>query len=321
MMDVFLTCDTEIWCGGWAELDARFPEAFRRCVYGVDSKGSQYALPFQLDVLSRNGLHGVFFVEPLFSLRFGLDRLSEVVKLVISAGHEVQLHIHTEWLDEAPERLLPHIQGKKQYMRHFNEEDQARIIAEGIRLLEAAGAVRPTAFRAGGYGFDGRTLSALQSCGIPFDTSYNPVVLGNSSGVSPGAMLLDVTTVDQMVEFPVSVFRDGAGRLRPAQIGACSSSEIEQALLQAAEAGQSSFVIVFHNFELLNASRSGPDSVVVGRFERLCRFLAANREIFRTRGFHEAAPNSPSSVSSVHAVRLSATARRWLEQAYRRVAA
>lgn len=38
MLDVFLTFDVELWCDGWEDLDAKFPGAFERYIYGRSAK-------------------------------------------------------------------------------------------------------------------------------------------------------------------------------------------------------------------------------------------------------------------------------------------
>ena len=108
MLNVFITVDTEIWCDGWDNLDARFPDAFRRYVYGPTRRGN-YALPATLDILSDHGLAAVFFVEPLFAARFGQDPLDELVGLIRDGGQEIQLHLHTEWVDEVDDPELPRL--------------------------------------------------------------------------------------------------------------------------------------------------------------------------------------------------------------------
>src|SRR5262245_63636701 len=80
MLDVFFTVDVEIWCDGWDDLDAKFPAAYRRYIYGPTREGD-YALPGTLKILNDHGLTGVFFVEPLFATRFGLEPLQEVIGL------------------------------------------------------------------------------------------------------------------------------------------------------------------------------------------------------------------------------------------------
>lgn len=68
MLDIFITVDTEIGCGGWDDIDRKFPCAFKKYVYGPIYKGD-FGLPYQVKLLTEHGLTGVFFVEPLFCKR------------------------------------------------------------------------------------------------------------------------------------------------------------------------------------------------------------------------------------------------------------
>ena len=93
-MNVYLSFDIEVWCNGWKDLDGQFPASFERYVYGRSSRGD-YALPKTLEILERNGLKGVFFVEPLFAARFGIDKLAVIVDL-IRAGVMLRFGIAAE---------------------------------------------------------------------------------------------------------------------------------------------------------------------------------------------------------------------------------
>jgi hypothetical protein len=57
-------------------------------------------------VIERYGLKSVVFVEALSAGVLGLDLLKELVDLVEGRGHEVALHIHTEWLPYLGRPLL-----------------------------------------------------------------------------------------------------------------------------------------------------------------------------------------------------------------------
>ena len=105
MLDVFFTVDVEIWCDGWVDIDKKFDDAYRKYIIGPTSKGD-YGLPYQLEVLKDHAIPGTFFVEPLFSTRFGNQPLEEIVGLIRESGQEVQLHLHTEWVDESKEPLI-----------------------------------------------------------------------------------------------------------------------------------------------------------------------------------------------------------------------
>jgi hypothetical protein len=283
-LDVYITTDVEVWCDGWERIDAKFPSCFRQYIHGTTPDGD-FGVAYQARMLQLHGLQGTFFVEPLFSLRFGADPLSEIVDLIRRHGQDVQLHLHPEWVDEALQPPLPVSQGKRQFMRNYDEREQAVLLGLGRTLLIDAGAKEPVCFRAGGFGFDHRTLAALESIGMLMDASYNAAQLGPSSGVHPGRMLTDRLQIGRIAEFPMTVFRDGMGRLRHAQLTACSWRELESLMWQALASGQKAVVLLSHGSELLNASRTRADRTVVRRFENLCRFLENHASHFRTRAF------------------------------------
>lgn len=315
-LDVYFTVDVEIWCDGWTDLDRKFAAAFRRYVYGPTPHGD-YGLPYVLRRLNDHGLAGTFFVEPLFAARFGGEPLAEVVELLRSAGQDVQLHLHTEWLDELSDPPLDMSAGKKQFLRQFDVVEQTLLIGHGRALLEQAGARDITAFRAGSFGFDAGTIAALSRCAIGIDASYNASRMGPSSGVASGTLLTDAADVEGVLELPMTVFVDGVGRLRHAQLTACSWREMEALLWQALERGQRAFVILSHNFELLNPAKTRRDDIVVRRFDRLCDFLDRHRDVFRVRTVG-ASPSIGGPQPPPLRAGPVATGQRLLEQAWRR---
>jgi len=318
MLDVFVTVDVEVWCDGWDNIDEKFPKAFNQYVYGQTERG-RFGLPYQTEMLVEHGLKGVFFVEPLFSTRFGPEPLAEIVSLLNATKQEIQLHLHTEWVDEALTPLLPNVKGKRQHLRYFNLDEQTLLVKKGMTLLQAAGASPVNAFRAGSFGFNRDTLRALAANGIAFDSSYNVTHFGLDSGVLPGVPVFVPIECEGVHEYPMTVFKDGLGKLRHAQIAACSFSEFEGLLWHAMEAGRQSFVLLSHNFELLNQAKDRPDRVAVRRFEKLCKFLDRNRDCFSVRGFHGLAPQVSTEQPEPLSSPIWRTANRLLEQIYRRV--
>jgi peptidoglycan/xylan/chitin deacetylase (PgdA/CDA1 family) len=318
MIDVFLTVDVEVWCDGWDNIDAKFPSAFKRYIYGPTPRGD-YGLPHQLRELQEYGLTAVFFVESLFSTRFGLEPLAEIISLVREQGHEVQLHLHTEWVDESRQPLLDNITTKKQLLRYFSLQEQIILIQAGARLIETAGGGRVNAFRAGNFGFNSETLQALASNHIAFDSSYNASISGVDSGISPGSPLVEpFEYMAGVYEYPMTVFHSGTRSLRHAQITACSYREMEGLLWQALESERKAFVILFHNFELLNSNMNRPDDIVVARFGKLCSFLDRHRDCFRVRGFTGLAPATVLSQPAPLTSPVWRTGLRMLEQGLRR---
>ena len=317
MLDVLFTVDVEIWCGGWNNIDEKFPAAYRKYIHGPTPCG-ELGIPYQVKVLNDHKLTGVFFVEPLFSARFGSEPLADLVGLVESAGQETQLHLHTEWVDEARVPLLPNVSGKRQHMRFFSLEDQVELIRIGKRMLCDAGATNINAFRAGNFGFNRDTLLALAEAGIAFDSSYNASILGSDSGVMPGLALTEPMLCDNVHEYPMTVFNDGTSALRHAQLTACTWAELEALLWQALEQRRTSFVILSHGAELLNTAKDRADPVVVDRFRKLCAFLDKNRDSFRTEGFHGRQPVSIAHQPPPLVSPLYRTGMRMMQQAYRR---
>lgn len=319
MLDVFITVDVEIWCDGWHDLDAKFPAAFDQYIYGKTASGD-YGLPFQLKVLADNGLRAVFFIEPLFSARFGSGPLQEIVGLLQDQGHELALHLHTEWVDEANEPLLENVTQKMQHLMYFDRADQATLLKKGRAMLQAAGVQDITSFRAGSFAFNADTLAALGDVGIPVDASYNATLFGPQSGVATGTNLTRPTSFDQVVEYPMTVFDDRVKGLRHAQVTSCSLAELQHILWQSVEQEAGACVLLSHNFEMLAPSKQKADPIVVKRFEKFCGFLARNRDTFNTTTFADAdyasVPPLQGEQPCVQSNRLR-TAGRFAEQAAR----
>ncbi|WP_284615905.1 hypothetical protein [Aquabacterium humicola] len=279
-MNVHLTFDIEVWCNGWDDLDGRFPASFERYCYGSSQHG-RYALPKTLEIMNRHGITGVFFVEPLFSARFGPQYLDTITKLIADAGQDIQLHLHPEWTDELPSPPIADATRKRQHLTFYTQDEQAALIGLGRRLLEASTGRPVTAFRAGSFAANRDTYAALRRQGILVDSSLN--AMADFTGGSIDALQApgEQRTIDGVTVYPITVFRDGFGRARPAQVGASSIDELTQAMLAARAAGCRHFVIVSHNFEMLKPGGSDPDWIVVRRFERLCAYLGQHRDLFQ----------------------------------------
>jgi hypothetical protein len=292
MLNVFYTVDTEVWPG-----EAPLEAALQRDIDGATPQG-RYGVGYQMDVLDAHGLKGVFFVEALFACAVGLEPLRRIVEPIQARGHEVQLHVHSEWLERMPAPILGERRG--QFLMNFTEEEQLRLLDQGLQNLRACGAANVSAFRAGSFGADLNTLRCLNRLGIAYDSSYNRPYLGTQCGLEALGTLVQPARVEGVLEYPITFFQDLPGHYRPVHLNACSISELKRTLEEAWGRGWSSYVIVSHSFELIrrNAGKpTGPaaDPIVIRRFEQLCRFLGENRHLFRTAGFAgldpSAAPN------------------------------
>lgn len=317
-LSIHLTFDVEIWCDGWSNIDAKFPAAFSRYVYG-SSRHGDFGLPMALKLLSDHGLRATFFVEPLFACRFGSAPLAEIVGLIKEGGQDVQLHLHTEWADEARPAILATATHKRQHLFHYSPEEQIELVAKGKSMLEAAGAENVCAFRAGSYACNRATLQALRANGIRIDSSINPSRAWSGADLSPAERGQRVMAIDGTIEFPITVFRDRPEHLRQVQVGSTSLSEFMHLIRLAHAQQRKAFVIVSHNFEMLVEDSSDPDPIVVRRFAGLCRFLADHRATFPTRTLAEADNDAEAGEPPMLTSPLWRTGLRTLEQARRRL--
>lgn len=317
-LDILITIDTEVWprtsdwkrAGLWNDLD--------RDIEGRTDKGD-YGIGYQMDVLDQYGLKGVFLVESLFSCVTGPAPLRKIVGRIQDRGHEVQLHVHPEWLDLMPEPLIRDRRGRN--LADFSEDEQHVLIGRALANLKGAGARGLSAFRAGNYGANHATLRALSRLGIRYDSSYNYCYLGSDCGLHFPEPLIQPAEIEGVWEIPISFFSDFPGHHRHAQLCACSHREMKQALLQAHEMSWQTFVIVSHSFELLQRGKSetAPDPIVVRRFSELCRFLAENRDRFRTAGFNDLTVEHRPESTTVPMSSFPLTALRIGEQLARRI--
>jgi peptidoglycan/xylan/chitin deacetylase (PgdA/CDA1 family) len=317
MIDVYLTVDVEVWCDDWGDIDRGFAEAFRRYVYGPTPVGD-YGLPLQVRMLQDHGLRATFFVESLFAGRFGAAPLAEIVGLLAEGGQDAQLHLHPEWaLEDRFPAVLPY-PGRRPGLRQFSLDDQVRLLRRGLQLLAEAGQPAVRAFRAGSFAFNTDTLRALHELGIAVDASYNASYGGSDSGLRCGELLTQPLCAEGVWELPMTVFRDGLGKLRHLHLTACSVKEMEGVFMRAAEDEQRALVVLWHGFELLNVAKDLPDPVVLDRFKWLCTFLNRHRDTFRVRHFDTFEPYTDELQPAPIACSLLPTARRLFEQARRR---
>lgn len=285
---VLITVDTELSAGrqgrGWS-VDDNFRSSFLgRCGQG------DFGVPWLLDRLDAAGARGVFFVDPMPALVHGDALIADMVGPIVDRGHEVQLHIHTEWLEWARHSPVGERRGRN--IGDFSLEDQVVLIGYARDVLMRAGAPAPIAFRAGNYGADDRTIAALDRLGIAWDTSFNAGYLGGDCTITALPSSVTPQRRGSVGLVPVSGIFDRPGHFRPAQVCAMSAREMRAALDHAARNAHPCFTIVTHSFEMLSRDRSRPNRAVMARFEALCRHIAAQPAL-RAEGFRDLPPMLP----------------------------
>ena len=274
MTRVFLTIDTEYSSGLLSDKgEAGRRDNFARSIQGATASGPA-GVPFKLDVFERYGIKAVFFVDPMPALLWGVAAIEDIVGPILQAGHDVQLHCHTEWLALAPERGKIASGRTGANLFDFTLEDQLEILDYAQTTLIAAGAPRPIAFRAGNYGADDNTLKALVQLGLRYDTSHCPA-LPQASRISLSPANREPIEHHAITEVPVGSIGTIQGGQRHAQITALSLAEMRAAIAHARALGQDSLTYVTHSFELINRRTQTTNRIVRRRFEGLCQTISA----------------------------------------------
>jgi hypothetical protein len=326
-MKVILTIDTEITTPllpAWRE--RRLDREYRRDVLGATSQG-EYGIGYQAEILKQYGLRATFFVDPFFSLFAGPEKLQKTVRLLQHAGQDVQLHIHTEWLEHVEDSPVG---GRTGYnICDFSYDDQLKLLSIAKGMLQTAGVPNVSAFRAGNWGADNTTLRAVREIGISFDASHNGTDPINSrielGGDHVGTFLrFPNAPFSQcgVLEYPLTIFRDGIRRPRPLHITAAGLREMVYVIESCRRAGWPCVVLVTHSMELITAKRTVPRPIpaVLGRFRGLCRYLSHERDRLEVMTFADLHPNAIREVArdSIR-VPFTVTVARLLQQAWRRL--
>ncbi|MDB5714972.1 MAG: hypothetical protein JWO15_2369 [Sphingomonadales bacterium] len=270
MTAVLITVDTELS----ALLHQRGASAranFESSILGRCQAGD-FGVGWQMDVLDRDGLKGVYFVDPLPALVLGEGVIADVVGMIAARGHDVQLHAHPEWLEWAKESPVGGRRGRN--MADFPLADQVALLEYGCGVIERAGVARPVAFRAGNFGANDDTLRALAVMGLAWDSSVNADYLGGDCRIELAGDRNLPVELQGVCELPVSGLHDRARHFRPAQVCAMSRWEMRDTLNHAAKGAHPVATVVTHSFEMLSRDRSRPNRAVMARFEAMAHFIA-----------------------------------------------
>ena len=269
---LYITIDTEYSFGLARRMGGQGREEnFARNILG-QVPGGALGIHYQMDRFDAHGLEAVFFVDPMPALVWGVEAIAQVVGPIVARGHDVQLHLHSEWLELAG--AASPLKGRTGVnLREFSFEEQCILLDYARGVLTAAGAPAPVAFRAGNYGANDDTLRALAELGIGYDTSHPPGIAQSECRISLGADDRRVVCHHGTIEVPIGCIAAGGGALRHFQLTALTAGELLAALRHAERQGQQQVTLVSHGFELLSRDRLKANKLLKRRFEHFCAGL------------------------------------------------
>ncbi len=288
--NIYITVDTEHSIGGTFADPALKPVGNDKRIYGrIGSR--EYGIGLIMDIADRFGLKVTFFVEVFNKYFFGEGETRQVVETILRRGHDVQLHLHPNYLNFTLER--PQDLRFSDLTGDYSLERQIEMLREARQTLESYGVPRVTAFRAGCFGANADTLKALAENGFLIDSSYNGAFLGGPC-LLPDWGINDMAMCEGIYEFPVTNFQEDAGvrsaRPMPLDINGVSFEEMRQVLRACRESGPRHLTVILHSFSFVRAydvqyRKMRPRKHVIRRFEKLCRFLAENSRDFAVHAF------------------------------------
>lgn len=296
MIDVLITVDTECSLGGALADDKKRPVNPERAVLG--RIGSEYyGTPLIMDILEINRLRGTFFIEVLASHVVNRQQMADAYGQIVFRGHDVQLHLHPVY--HYYKLLLQgslrhdHLPLNMDMIGALAPSTQIELLQEGISLVREFTGRTPVAFRAGCFGASSTTLSALQGVGIRYDSSFSAAYVGKTCLIESQHAINTPWQVGDVWEVPITNFETGIGHfrgLKPLDVVAVSWPEMMRVLNAADQLQLSPVVFLLHSLSLVKRAdvqccRMRPDSLVIRRFKALCRYLANNKDRFRTTTF------------------------------------
>jgi hypothetical protein len=289
-INVFITIDTEHSIGGAFGDRNLKPVGNEKRIWGKIGDKS-LGIPLMMDIAEAFDIRLTFFVEVLNKYYFGEDQTKKVCEYILNRGHDVQLHLHPNYLNFRLNN--PREKAYSDLIGTYSLEKQIDLIEEGIKILMQTGGSRPIAFRAGCFGANEETLRALKAVGVLIDSSYNKAYVGDTC-LLDNKGINDLTYLDWIWEFPITNFVEStkvrSKRFKPLDINGVSFQEMKSVLNQAKESGPRNITIIMHSFSFLKPydvqyNKVRPRGNVIQRFQRLCQFLEENVRFFEVRTF------------------------------------
>lgn len=254
----------------------------------------------------------IFFVDACGAYS-RLDEMAEVVRWLDVAGHDVQLHTHSEYL---PEQFWQEhgFRYRPRFLNQYGVDKATFTIQHFGKFISDLTGKPLRAFRAGSFRWNAETIRALGDAGIPlsFNNSMNAFLSGQCAYSEPtnrpyvwsnGVVELPVT---ERKFFPL-FGKEWWGRLQ-FPVGEWFGSHPWRVLRPYTVGGDTSFlVLLLHSWSLLYWDENGHavyrnDKRIEG-FHKLVRRLAKDYDIITTADFLDL--HARGKIATTHTVDVS----------------
>lgn len=153
---IVITVDAEV-----GERAKHAKDGFEKFVMGK-IENEYWGTPKIVEILDEFNLKAEFFVDVYEYKFFGEEKYKKLCKFLHKKGHGVQLHTHPAYAYDI----------NRINMYEYSVEEQIKIVADGKRLIKKWIDEYPIAHRAGNYGANNGTLTALKENNIKIDSSF-----------------------------------------------------------------------------------------------------------------------------------------------------
>jgi hypothetical protein len=292
---VYITFDVECSMGGAWGPGGLKPVPPSRAMMG-EYGDRKLGLPLICDILERNGLSATHFVEAFTEEQGFEGQTRGICTYLVDRGQDVQLHIHPNHKHYG-DMLAGREYVKCDQMADLPAGQQRDLLVEGARRIRQWTQRPCTSFRAGNMGASEETLAQMPEAGLGIDSSYTFCYLDGQCRFADSQAYNGSKWYGEVLELALSGFRQprlpGLRAAKPLDLVGISFQECRDGIRQICDAGADA-VIILHSFSLMKVrdvqySQAKENRVIIRRFEKLCRWLARNRESYPTRTFNELA--------------------------------
>lgn len=248
------------------------------------------------DIGNEFGAKHVFFIDycGAFDRRSEVD---DVVRWLASAGEDVQLHTHSEYLPESFWKCSS-FKYRPRFLNQCNQ-DKARFILEYFgEILEAAKGSPVRAFRAGSFRWNSDTIRAMADVGIPlsfnnsthaFLESKNPFSLPTNAPFHWDNGVIEVPVTEKKI---FSCFKDNWWARLQFPFTEYFARPINQLFYPLGPSGKDSLqVLLMHSWSLLYWDKDGyaeyRDDARVEAYRKLLKKLTKQFDVITTKEFLE----------------------------------
>jgi SAM-dependent methyltransferase len=142
-----------------------------RLVWGKTS-GGEFGIRRISNILNQHKIKGNFLVDIGMAALYGDKALAEIGHFILEQGHELHVHLHSEWLVRKWNMKDTYFSGPAGH-NQLNRELSHRFLQYAAFKYAQLFKLTPICFRAGGYYFNEHTVDAAHAAGFTALSNFN----------------------------------------------------------------------------------------------------------------------------------------------------